>query len=99
MIEDCLHANFNIISGETVRVEVGEVCASPLICGIIRSVGDARVNGDCQWKRWLALKASAAVEVYGSVVLRMRKLCFPGRRGRSTGGNGIQRRDGVTALR
>ena len=99
MIEDCLHANFNIISGETVRVEVGEVCASPLICGIIRSVGDARVNGDCQWKRWLALKASAAVEMYGSLLLRVRKLCCPGRRGRSTGGNGTQRRDGVTALR
>ena len=99
MVEDRLQANVNVIFGETVRFEVGEVCASPLICGIIRSVGDARVNGDCQWKRWLALKASAAVEVHGSLVLWMRKLCCPGRRGRRTGGNGTQRRGGVTALR
>ena len=46
VIEDCLHANFNIIFGEPVRVEVGEVRASPLIRGIVWSVGDARVNGD-----------------------------------------------------
>ena len=47
MIEDRLHANFSIIFGEAVRVEVGEVRASPLIRGIVvRSVGDARVNGD-----------------------------------------------------
>ena len=46
VIEDCLHANFNIILGESMRVEVGEVRARPLIRGIVRSVGDARVNGD-----------------------------------------------------
>ena len=99
MIEDCLHANFNIIFGETVRVEVREVRASPLICGIVRSVRDVRVNGDRNWKRRLALKAPATVEVYGSLVLWMRMLCCPGRRGRCTGDNGTQRRGGVTALR
>ena len=65
----------------------------------VRSVGDARVNGDRNWKRWLALKAPASVEMYGSLVLWMRKLCRPGRRGRRTGGNGTQRGSGVTALR
>ena len=99
VIEDCLHANFNIILGETVRVEVGEVRASPLICGIVRSVGDVCVNGDRNWKRRLALKAPATVEVYWSLVLWMGMLCCSGRRGRRTGGNGAQRRGGVTALR
>ena len=49
VIEDCLHADFNIIFGETVRVEVGEVRASPFIRGIVRSVGDARINSDRNW--------------------------------------------------
>ena len=46
VIEDCLHANLDITLGESVGVKVGEVCAGPLIRGIVRSVRDACVDGD-----------------------------------------------------
>ena len=46
VIEDRRHTNLDIIFGESVRVEVGEVCARPLIRSIVRSVRDTRVDGD-----------------------------------------------------